>query len=164
MQTIQQLRRLRKLIKYLEHIEQHEPEVFDLCSWFSGGTGATLFEWRKRHKQRKPLNCGTTACVVGHMAVIFNEFEWNRKNNLEKNVVVAQTGQWVGKAVLASFFGGTCDVWEAVIYDAWYRCGSGNTKLSDVLARLRLIRDSTDIHSFAFLTTLLNTHANEPTN
>jgi hypothetical protein len=158
MQTNQQLRRLRKLIKHLEHIERDEPDVFDLASWFKGPSSA-LTQWRENHKQRKPLNCGTTACMVGHMAVIFKEFTWRNQD-----VYFVASGECLDATNLPEFLGGTRSVWQFIIYDTHYPQAAQEPLLPHVLARLRLVHDSLDLRSDEFLLELSNTYADELTN
>ncbi len=141
MPTLQtQYRRRLKLIRHLEYIRDTEPERFDLHSWMSGDNiDEARTQWPKRLKQKKPLNCGTSACVVGHLPLIFpNCFKWagNFVFCAKRNLIDYHSSE---KFYLSQFFGGSD--WDNIIFESNYPDPS-NITIDDVLKRIYTLHKS----------------------
>lgn len=89
------LPRLRRLAEHLEEVWRRDPGSFNLETWFSAtdATASRLKEtkilqhaldaWPERWAAGESLNCGTSACLVGHLPLIFpDDFEWNIDNRM----------------------------------------------------------------------------------
>lgn len=85
-------RRLEKLTQHMQWVTDNDPDSFDLCTWFVAVDAATFAdersqlerakrEWPKRLAAGKKLDCGTTACLVGHLPLVFPKtFKWDVEN------------------------------------------------------------------------------------
>lgn len=132
-----QKKRFKKLIKYLDYIQDSEPERFNIKSWvnipYYGVKDDILNKWRHAYENRTPLNCNTTACVVGHLPVRFKEFEWGGDHSYHVRFV--DDKRLVESLQLSEFFGGDDFDWGHIIYELNYPDNS----LSEVLVRLRML-------------------------
>jgi hypothetical protein len=140
-------KRLKKLIAHLEEVQKRDPESFDLSFWIRGTDGKALLDavdtWLDRWKKGETLNCGTAACVVGHLPLAFpRSFRWRRpqRNSPITNVsrcdaMAAALDDLKASAMLAEFFGGTWQDWDNVIYERKYGDGP-RVRVSQVIARL----------------------------
>jgi len=78
--------RLEKLIVHLEEVARRDPGSFNLNFWMASDSQYDLRQalrtWSKRWKAGETLNCGTTACLAGHLPLVFpGEFAWERDGN-----------------------------------------------------------------------------------
>ena len=76
-----QIERLKRLIEHLEYIEENDPKAFSLSQWFVSpdldSYQEAVAQWPLRGKAKQPLQCGTSACVVGHLPAVFpDDFAW----------------------------------------------------------------------------------------
>lgn len=150
----EQRKRLKRLIDHLTKIEVETPEAFRLSSWSHGDTKLLYKVWKEETKAGKPLSCGASACVVGHMTVIFPEdFYWHfpLTGGWSSTPSVMLRGRYYFNASqLASYFGGTRWQWKDIIYPtnyplgASYRTADNQVRLSAVLDRLRALKADTD--------------------
>lgn len=128
--------RLDHMIAYLEKLQVQEPESFDLSYWAAGASSEELKraqdEWVTRHERGEPLNCNTTACLVGHMVVAFpgkfawdigrtNPAPWGNSTTIKHVVPTDGTHSMVDPKYLEEFFGGEPELWEDIIYVENYR-------------------------------------------
>jgi len=121
--------RFKRLLRHLEYINETEPEVFDLKTFVNVNRHSNFrILWPVALKAKKPLNCGTTACIIGHMPLIFEEFRWQGGH------VEDHDGNTAREWSCADFFGGHHDAWHNIIYSSNY--ASEHPPLSDVLKRL----------------------------
>lgn len=117
LQTKLQRSRFLKLVRHLEHLQKNEPEAFDLKSWVSAQSNKFLQEWPKRYKRKEKLDCGTAACLVGHLPLIFpKHWEWSGATQ-----VVRPLRPDSHHRNLAEFFGLDADFWKKTIYSEFYR-------------------------------------------
>ena len=122
--------RLDTLTTYLERLNEEEPEAFDLGSWMASDSREELEkameEWPERYKKGEPLNCGTSACVAGHLPIVFpGDFAWS-------DIGHETTIGWVYRVEpdmpqfslsgqgLADYFGGERSDWQRTIYPEYY--------------------------------------------
>ena len=146
--------RFEHLIAYLTQLNKTDPGAFSLREWLQADSRTNLLkaleEWPERHKKGQPLNCGTTACLVGHLPVAFpGDFTWRDLNHTEIVNYVMTTEvpdlpsrTKVGEAVLCEYFGGTENAWTQIIYPRWYDTAQP-VKLTAVLERLKELYDTT---------------------
>lgn len=168
--TLSKFERLDRLTEYLSKLNETEPERFSLKYWAASASIEKLTqaqsEWRQRYEAGEPLNCGTSACVVGHMPTVFPDtFRWGPRvmpgSNDEKPHVasVRWTSEARGKSfatectdgvnvaagALAKFFGGTVNDWDRIIYVNTYYdeqlMPMSNPPLLMVIERIRMLRD-----------------------
>jgi hypothetical protein len=147
--TKKQKNRMERLIAHLEWVEREEPARFNLEHWMSASSEKELLqaidEWPERALQRRELNCGTSACVVGHLPAVFPEdWSWEDIGSGEASVHLRSgSGELRSSDLLSDFFGGEAGNWSRIIYsDAYgHRDEYGRVRLSSVLERLRDIRD-----------------------
>jgi hypothetical protein len=139
------LERINKLIAHLEKVQEIDPDSFDLAHWFRGSSPEevqqAMNEWSTRWEEGKNLNCGTTACLVGHLPLVFPEnFRWIQDTSaldgtpLPVGIVeYINHGRMLAPALfrpvgdkesaahnLVRFFGGTADEWCDIIYGEYY--------------------------------------------
>jgi hypothetical protein len=167
-----QLKRLDKMIAHLEEVERRDPASFALENWVEGDTEENLEEaittWRKRWKKGETLNCGTSACVVGHLPLVFPQhFEWSDSQDRDdedtsvttvrtkatakhKSLEFTKHSWWQSEGLdateeLAGFFGGEDSDWDDIIYVGGYdsddKDANGKVKLSAVLNKMRILRN-----------------------
>lgn len=164
-----QIGRLKRLIEHLKYIEENDPEAFSLSQWFVSQNPDSFAEavekWPLRGAAKQPLQCGTSACVVGHLPVVFPEyFAWIQTPPLshsretsgrvvvktpdtEPAYVAAEEVLFFGTSpndvtcsTLATFFGAEEPIWSLIIYDSEYPPEvreNGEVPLRCVLARLK---------------------------
>jgi hypothetical protein len=124
--------RFKRLLKHLEYINETEPEVFDLDTFVNHNAHPQFTTlWPRALRAKKPLNCGTTACIIGHMPLIFKEFMWH------DGYVKSRTGTTTRESACADFFGGTSDAWQGIIYNVHY--ATDDPPLEEVLERLHTL-------------------------
>jgi hypothetical protein len=149
----EQAERLDRLIDYLEELNDKEPARFSLSKWAQSQSPEELEkahkEWPSRYQAGEPLNCNTSACVVGHLVVAFPaEFLWIIPGGETTAAIVNKQHEpgagFVGGATLADFFGGNYTDWDATIYGNGYddteRDEHGQVRLISVIRRLRALR------------------------
>ena len=137
--------RFKELLDYLEQLNENEPEAFDLDTWMGADSRAELLtamrEWPSKHQKGEKLNCGTAACLVGHLPVIFPQaFYWKlprtRHSAVVQGVVYRHTvprdvSHYTGPWALTEYFGGTSAEWQDIIYSDSY-CDEGFEDDEDV--------------------------------
>lgn len=152
------------LLDYMHELFDTEPEVFSLTNFIFSedqkGLKSAMKDWAKRYQKGEPLNCGTSACIIGHLPVAFpGLFGWG-ENRGHYSDVLARTecgsstcgekfiieGR-VEEDIMAMAFGGTSQQWRNVIYvdeydrDEWVNPDvddefEGDVPFETVLARL----------------------------
>jgi hypothetical protein len=153
-----QIERLQKLIKHLEYIAATEPRTFNLKQWFVSADMSSceeaIAQWAERYEKQQPLGCGTSACVVGHLPLVFPEdFEWELQSiplmSGEQQAYVCGKGCVahgdVTCATLAEYFGGNSSVWGMIIYEdeyeesqmVWYPEGTIEVPVQEVTKRIK---------------------------
>lgn len=164
-----QIERLKRLIEHLKYIEHHDPEAFNLSQWFvsqdMNSYREAVEQWPLRGKAKQPLQCGTSACVVGHLPVVFPEdFAWIQMPPLihshetsgrvvlktpdtdpvdvaaEEVLFFGTSPNDVTCSTLATFFGAASHIWALIIYDNEYPPDvkeNGEVPLCCVLDRLQ---------------------------
>lgn len=152
---IQRRERFEKLIAYFERLLENEPTAFTLKHWFIGGFDGAEDEarrsWIQRAEAGEPLDCGTAACVVGHLPVIFpGEFTWEADNYLIK---VMRGGVFMDQRTCSPAFGAPKRSAEAMLHE--YLGGYGGA-WSDVIhvRNYDTIDDNDDVPLTAVLTRL----------
>jgi hypothetical protein len=118
---------LSKLIVYLKYIATTEPEVFDLSEWFTAKTRVdaehAMLMWPGQYAKGEKLNCGTAACLVGHLPVAFPD-DWRYEIHNGTNVEIKwdPLGYDYISDTLCQFFGGDRgdSQWETIIYTTSY--------------------------------------------
>ena len=154
-------RRFNTLLDYLTELNEKEPERFNLSAWMTTYKDKNLIEavttWVDRYQKGDPLNCGTTACLVGHMPVIFpRAFSWVAPghffgatsfdtDDLDASVSYHPNGlakvrsNWFEAQWTEDFFGGGVDIWRQIIFGTNYpedAIGVHGITLDAVLKRL----------------------------
>jgi hypothetical protein len=124
-----QKERFQHLLAYLTRLNEEEPEVFSLTHWMAGKHAhKAVASWVERASKGEPLNCGTTACVVGHLPVAFpDDFSWNSGEVIQVVYRGSVLDQWgfafnTRSAVygLSEYFGGAPGEWDSIIYMRGY--------------------------------------------
>lgn len=136
-----QKKRFKKLIKYFEWLNENEPSAFNIQNWIKSHSEENLNraieEWQDRAKKKTELNCGTAACVVGHLPNIFpKKFKWINKG-ASGCVIQIESEGLDEKEFLSDHFGGTKHQWKSIIFSFVYPEHDGNPPLSVVLKRIK---------------------------
>lgn len=149
----QQAERLETLIGYLRRLQETEPDRFDIRRWVSSHDLKDMTkarkQWPKRYKEGQPLDCGTSACVVGHLAVVFPEdFQWEYAPEtgtvIRVACVIPGYESVVGALHMARLFGGRALDWSDIIFPEAYTREElderGQVPLLAVIARIESLR------------------------
>jgi hypothetical protein len=142
--------RLDRLIQHLVWVLRESPESFGLDDWFRGpeldndeNLLPVFEEWRARYADRRPLECNTTACVVGHLPLVFpQDFWWMETCDSGAAVRIHFEGEdysVVDGKFLSHYFGGSRYAWDRIIQPRYYP-QEDDTTVGPVLSRLRRLR------------------------
>lgn len=142
--------RLDRLIQHLVWVLRESPESFGLEDWFRGpeldndeNLSPVFEEWRARYADRRPLECNTTACVVGHLPLVFpQDFRWMETCDSGAAVRLNYEGEdysVVDGTFLSYYFGGSRYAWDRIIQPRNYP-QEDDTPVGPVLSRLRRLR------------------------
>jgi hypothetical protein len=151
-----QRQRLDKLIAHLEEVERRDPDSFDLSDWIQAESPDDLVKairtWRRRWKKGETLNCGTAACVAGHLPLVFpRKFKWRITQfcgaDSHTGDVVSNDAPWgIDQEDLAEYFGGISWQWKSIIRGANYsekeKDAEGRVRLRVVIERITKLRDT----------------------
>jgi len=135
-----QYNRRVKLIKHLRYLQSTEPRAFNLRQWVQARSAKAVKEaiesWPDRFKRGEELNCGTSACVVGHLPLVFpRQFKWFHLPRKRFASVVTRDWGMDAECELYLFFGeGHTIQWFDVIYQSQYKVK--HVKLHHVLERI----------------------------
>jgi len=138
--------RIVKLIDHLKEVERRDPASFNLKAWIRSvrtddatSVSQATEEWPRRWADGETLNCNTTACLVGHLPLVFpDDFQWQH-GELSGWYVRTKYGQ-KAEDRLATYFGLTWCFWFSAIYvSAWFwklRSNRGTDVSAGEMARL----------------------------
>jgi hypothetical protein len=131
--------RRTKLLNYLHNLMEDEPQRFNIGTYISAASPHDLEtareEWPERHRRGRKLECGTSACLVGHLPVLFpDSFFWSSGENVRNALVrLKENNEFVCEMVLEDFFGSSAENWKMIIYPEHYQ---KPPTLQDVLDRM----------------------------
>ena len=149
-QTKKQKKDLQTLVDHLEWVRKNDPDSFSLTYWM-GSQGDDMVgdrhdktEWAARKEEGRKLNCGTTACLVGMLPVVFpKRFKWGEiggsdwlQDFSEIDGVVDTENNSVEEKSLVDIFGGNFSFWEKTIRESEWDYKRKVTAY-DVIRRLR---------------------------
>lgn len=119
-----------KLIGYFEELLRTQPDRFSLLEWICSPSKNDLIEamdvWPLNHSMGAELNCGTAACVCGHLPVVFpTVFRWHQIENEQDLAAYSasvchtdpakRSKDWAEPLMMEKYFGGTSSQWERII-------------------------------------------------
>lgn len=123
--------RLITLIRYLAELQRRDPASFDIRTWFAASAGVedpngpraavvkARRDWPERWKAGQTLDCGTTACLMGHLLVAFpGDWGWSLSG---LNVVGTFAGSplaYSPTGAMERYFGLQASFWARTIYSS----------------------------------------------
>lgn len=133
-----------KLINYLHNMLEFAPTCFNLSTYLTAESpeafDAATNNWPVQHRRGQQLECGTTACVVGHLPVVFpNDFKWKPTSEVTAQVFTTDD-VYVCEMTMEEFFGCSATDWSCVIYPENYGPADDIT-LQQVLDKIYEIHD-----------------------